>query len=173
MNRHFLGITGAVGTFVGVLAWSVFSEVREGSTASAAQAVQASGQEKEATFRIGTFQRTELMVAFHRSKQHDDVLKELIRQRDEARAAGQDARAKELDAQGAAMQERAHRQLAGEAPITNILTHLKDAWPDAVCRRESRDRRCHIAVGERVSTRASGQASGRAEGGRMTKGATP
>lgn len=121
MNRHLLGMTGVFVTACAAGALVMFG----GAPAGAGQDVA----RKPALFRIGTFQRADVMVAYHRSKQHDDVMKELIRKRDEARAAGDEARVKELEAQGAAMQERAHRQLAGEAPITNILAHLKEAWP--------------------------------------------
>ena len=39
-------------------------------------------------------------------------------------------KAQELDAWGNAQQETAHQQLAGEAPITNILEALAPAWPE-------------------------------------------
>ena len=45
-----------------------------------------------------------------------------------AKAANDTKKVQELDAWGNARQETAHQQLAGEAPITNILEALAPAW---------------------------------------------
>lgn len=81
------------------------------------------------TFRIGTFKRTELLVAYYGSTTHGNVMKELERERDRARSAGDEEKAEKLEAQGSASQEYAHKQLAGEAPLQNVLEHLQDAFP--------------------------------------------
>ena len=78
--------------------------------------------------RVGTFNRTALLVAYYKSKTHADWLDDLERKREEALAAGQTERAKEIERQGRESQELAHRQLAGEAPLTNILDHLQASW---------------------------------------------
>jgi len=84
---------------------------------------------EESAFRIGTFRRTELLVAYYGSTVHDKAIKKLKENHDRAQSAGDLDKVKELEAQGGASQELAHRQLAGEAPLTNVLEQLKDALP--------------------------------------------
>ena len=83
----------------------------------------------ETVMRIGTFRRVDLLVAYYGSTIHDHWLKELKAKYDQAKTAGDAKKAAELEAQGAASQEFAHQQLAGEAMLTNVLDHLKDAFP--------------------------------------------
>lgn len=84
--------------------------------------------------RIGTVDRTDLLIAYYASAEWDAVLKEMRAERDEAEAAGDEARAEELNAKGQALQDVAHRQLAGRAPLTNILDSLDDVLPDVARR---------------------------------------
>jgi hypothetical protein len=78
--------------------------------------------------RVGTFKRADVLVAYYGSTAHDTRLKELSAQRDRAKAAGDETKASEIQAQGASLQERAHAQLAGELMISDVLEHLEDAW---------------------------------------------
>ena len=80
--------------------------------------------------RVGTFDRIELLQAYYGSTIHDAVLEALIVERDAAREAGDEARVAEIEARGAASQELAHRQLAGEATLGNILPHLETTFPE-------------------------------------------
>lgn len=77
----------------------------------------------------GVFDRTEVLIAFHRSAAHTQLIESMIRQRDAARASGDLARVRELELQGEAMQDYAHRQLAGRAPLDNIAAALHDDLP--------------------------------------------
>ena len=75
--------------------------------------------------RIGTFQRAKLLVAFYQSDSWDKHLREMMVQRDAAKAAGDEEKAKKIESEGAASQEAAHKQLAGEANLDNIFAHLQ------------------------------------------------
>jgi hypothetical protein len=78
--------------------------------------------------RIGTFRRAELLVAFYHSAIWDKELQSLKNQLEKAKAEGDQKRVQEVESQGSALQERAHKQLTGEAPLTNILPYLQSAW---------------------------------------------
>ena len=80
--------------------------------------------------RIGTFNRQALVVAYYRSPQWAEILKTKKAERDTATRAGDSAKAKALEAWGQNSQELAHRQLAGEAPITSIVEALAPALPE-------------------------------------------
>jgi len=78
---------------------------------------------------VGTYDRVELLVAYHKSELHHQRLSGMIKERDEAKARGDLARAAELERMGQAMQDKAHRQLVGKAPLDNIEKDLGDALP--------------------------------------------
>jgi hypothetical protein len=77
------------------------------------------------TDRVGTFDRQSIVIAYYRSPMYAVTLKERIAARDSAKRTGDSARVRELEAWGARQQETAHEQLAGNAPITNILDALR------------------------------------------------
>ncbi len=79
--------------------------------------------------RIGVFKRTDVLVAFYGSEIWDQHVKDLMKQREAAKAQGDEKKVKEIEAQGAKSQEYAHRQLAGEAPLDNIFEHIRDELP--------------------------------------------
>ncbi len=82
------------------------------------------------TARVGTFRRQSVVVAYYRSPLWSDMLRQKRAEMNSARQAGDAQRMKELDKWGGEEQERADRQLAGEAPITNILKALKPAFAE-------------------------------------------
>ncbi len=73
---------------------------------------------------VGVFDRTAVLIAYYKSAPFTNRLRALKKDRDAARSAGDWAVAERLDTQGEAMQELAHRQLAGAAPLTNIADDL-------------------------------------------------
>ena len=75
--------------------------------------------------RIGTYDSRALVVAYYRSDSWAKQLNAKIAERDQARAAGDTKKVAELEKWGKEHQEFTHRQLAGEAPLTNILDELK------------------------------------------------
>ena len=82
------------------------------------------------TVRVGTFHKASIVVAFYRSPLWAETLKAKTAEMAAAKAANDTKKVQELDAWGNAQQERAHQQLAGEAPITNILEALAPGFPD-------------------------------------------
>lgn len=82
------------------------------------------------TLRVGTFHKASIVVAFYRSPLWAETLKAKMAEMAAAKAANDTKKVQELDAWGNAQQERAHQQLAGEAPITNILEALAPGFPD-------------------------------------------
>ena len=82
------------------------------------------------TVRVGTFHKASIVVAFYRSPLWAESLKAKTAKMAAAKAANDTKKVQELDAWGNAGQETAHQQLAGEAPITNILAALAPGWPE-------------------------------------------
>lgn len=83
----------------------------------------------EAAARVGTFDRVEILKAFYKSQHWDDVLTAKKAELAAVKEKGDLDKAKELENWGQASQELAHRQLAGEAHLTNILEHLGGHLP--------------------------------------------
>lgn len=82
-----------------------------------------------AKVRVGVFKRTELLVAFYGSAAWGKELRNMLAERDAAKARGDMEKVKEIEAKGRKSQEHAHMQLAGKASLDNILAHLRDALP--------------------------------------------
>lgn len=80
--------------------------------------------------RVGTFDRQSVVVAYYRSPQWAEILNARTAERDAARKSGDTKKVDELNAWGGAHQDLAHRQLAGEAPITNIVEALQPAFDE-------------------------------------------
>ncbi|MGA2438233.1 MAG: hypothetical protein ABSF57_06940 [Acidobacteriaceae bacterium] len=77
------------------------------------------------TVKVGTFDKTSIVVAFYRSPMWSAKINAALAEREKARAAGDQKRVDELSKWGQDQQELAHKQLAGEAPIDNILEMMK------------------------------------------------
>ena len=82
------------------------------------------------TIRVGTFHKPSVVVAFYGSPLWADVNKAKRAELDAAKKANDAGKVRDLEAWGNAHQELAHRQLAGEAPITNILEALSPGLPE-------------------------------------------
>ena len=80
--------------------------------------------------RVGVFDERSLVVAYYRSSAGKDLVKAKMEELKVAKAAGDSAKVAALEKWGTEQQELAHRQLAGQAPITNILEYLKQFLPD-------------------------------------------
>ena len=81
------------------------------------------------TVRVGTFHKASIVVAFYRSPLWAENLKAKTAEM-AAKAANDTKKVQELDAWGKTQQETAHQQLAGQAPIANILEALAPGLPD-------------------------------------------
>ena len=99
------------------------------SVLAAAIAVTA-GLASAQTIRVGTFHQPSVVVAFYRSPLWADVNKAKLAEMDAAKKANDASKVQELEAWGNTHQDLAHRQLAGEAPITNILEALSPGLPE-------------------------------------------
>jgi len=82
------------------------------------------------TVRVGTFHKPSIVVAFYRSPLWAVTLKAKTAEMALAKAANDTKKVQELDAWGNAQQETAHQQLAGQAPLTNILEALAPGLPE-------------------------------------------
>ena len=80
------------------------------------------------TDRVGTFDRKSIVIAFYRSPMYAATLRAHIAAHDSAKHVGDSARVRELETWGVRQQETAHEQLAGDAPIANILDALRPAF---------------------------------------------
>jgi hypothetical protein len=114
MRRRWLALVGIVGTL------SLLPFGCHGGSSATIQ--PGAGHNAK---RVGTFRRTDLLVAYYKSDTHRQVLAELDAKRKQAIASGDENRAADLQRKGQAMQELAHRQLAGDAPLTGILRRIK------------------------------------------------
>jgi len=79
--------------------------------------------------RVGTFHTPSVVVAFYGSPLWAQRLKEKRAESEAAKKAGDTKKVQELNDWGGASQELAHRQVSGEAPITNIVEALAPAFP--------------------------------------------
>jgi len=82
------------------------------------------------TIRAGVFDKQAVVVAFYRSPQWAEVTKAKVAEQAAAKQANDTAKVQELEAWGTGHQELAHRQLSGEAPITNIVEALAPGLPE-------------------------------------------
>lgn len=115
-----------------VTAWAAMGCAHSGSTEVASGKT---GQvlylvpNSDATLPIGVFDRRDVLMAFYGSAYSVDVIRKLRAERDEAAKRGDSARVKELEAEGVRLQEVAHQQMAGKAPLTNVSEALRGELP--------------------------------------------
>jgi hypothetical protein len=95
--------------------------------------VSALAQEPAAKVRVGIYDSRAIAVAFGGSEAFQaSVGKQLAAMRaeyNEAKAAGNQKRVAELEAQGKAQQVLMHKQGFSTAPVDDILDHIKDKMP--------------------------------------------
>jgi hypothetical protein len=82
------------------------------------------------TIRAGVFDKRSVVVAFYRSPQWAAAIQAKAAEVEAAKRANDTAKVQELETWGGTHQELAHRQLAGEAPIGNILDALAPGLPE-------------------------------------------
>ncbi len=81
------------------------------------------------SLHVGTVKRTEFLVAYYGSAERAEYINGLRAQRDQARAAGDHARAEALEREGAASQEVAHQRLMGKATLAPIIDSIRARLP--------------------------------------------
>lgn len=82
------------------------------------------------TARIGTFDKQSIVLAYYRSPLWADTMKSKMAEMQEAKRANDTQKVQELQDWGQKHQDLAHQQLAGKAPITNIIDALAPAFPE-------------------------------------------
>jgi hypothetical protein len=88
---------------------------------TAAHSDDATATMPPAKLRIGVYDSRAVTVAYAASDLHNQWLRSLIAQRDQAKAAGETQKVKALEDQGAAHQVKFHNQGFGTAPVDDIL----------------------------------------------------
>ena len=81
-----------------------------------------------AKVRVGVYDPRAVVIVYYGSKAHDEEMKALIAEHDKAKADGDQKKVAEFKAQGNARQELAHQQLAGKAPIDELIRKLRPDW---------------------------------------------
>jgi hypothetical protein len=123
MKRYV--ICAALGTLIGLIG---FSAMRAEPAAG-----DAAGQSGK-SMRVGTFDSRAVALAYYRkfckSPEFTARMKKLKEEHDQAKAAGDDAKAERLEAEGRGGQAHTHAQVFGSAPIDEILTKIKDRLPE-------------------------------------------
>jgi hypothetical protein len=84
--------------------------------------------------KVGTFDKPSIVVAYYRSEMWGSVLREKRAEQQKAKDAGDAKRVAELEKWGVSHQDLAHKQLAGEAPIDNIVEALKPHFAEVAAR---------------------------------------
>lgn len=82
------------------------------------------------TAKVGTFHEPSLVVAYYRSPQWAEISQAKISEMENAKKANDTKKVAEMRSWGQNHQELAHRQLAGEAPLTNILEAMAPAFEE-------------------------------------------
>ena len=80
--------------------------------------------------RVGTFDSRALAMAYYRSEAFNRQMNDLRAEHEKAKAAGDEKRVKELDAEGPALQELIHKQGFSTWPVDNILERIKGKIPE-------------------------------------------
>ena len=80
--------------------------------------------------RVGTFDSRALAMAYFGSEAFNRQLNDLRAEHKKAKAAGDEKRVKELDAEGPALQELMHKQGFSTWPVDNILEKIKEKIPE-------------------------------------------
>lgn len=91
---------------------------------------QLEGKECETPVRVGTFDSRAVALAYYRSTVFSEKVGQMRDQLAEAKEAGNNQRADELELQGVAMQKLAHQQGFSTQPIDNILATLEKQLPE-------------------------------------------
>jgi hypothetical protein len=79
--------------------------------------------------RVGTFDSRAIAIAYASSNEFNQSIKKLMEEHKQAKADGNEQKAKELEAQGNAHQQKLHMQGFSTASVSEYLVHIKDRLP--------------------------------------------
>ncbi len=80
--------------------------------------------------RVGSFDSRAIAVAYVRSDKFKNYLEGLQAELEQAKAANDEKRVKELEIQGPEMQKLIHKQGFSIWPVNDILEHIKGDYPE-------------------------------------------
>ena len=100
-----------------------------GAIGSAAHAQGTEGKPERDKLRVGVFDSRAVAVAYAASEGFNRQIKQLMEEKKQAEAAGDQEKVKRLIAEGKAGQEQLHQQGFGTASVANILEQIKDQLP--------------------------------------------
>ena len=83
----------------------------------------------EARLTVGIFSRATVVQVFYRSEVWKAKMQAMAEEQNKAVTAGDASKADQIDRELNAMQARAQKQLAGDAPLKNIYDLLQAEWP--------------------------------------------
>ena len=89
----------------------------------------AEGTPAEGRARVGVYDSRAVAIAWAGTPSFNESMRSLHADHAKAKAAGDEKRVKELEAEGAARQQRLHMQGFSTAPVDEILGHIKDSLP--------------------------------------------
>jgi len=87
------------------------------------------GQSADPVIRIGTYGSRAIAVAYARSGMPGRLQAQLIAERDKAKAAGDEKRVRELEAQGKAQQARLDEQGFSTGSVANLMEKIRPEIP--------------------------------------------
>jgi hypothetical protein len=96
---------------------------------SATLAMAAAGESGGKRVRVGTYDSRSVAVAFAGSAPFNQWMSGLTAEHERAKAAGDQTRVAELEAEGQARQRSLHQQGFSTAPVDDILARIKDKLP--------------------------------------------
>jgi hypothetical protein len=89
----------------------------------------AAGGAEKPRIRVGTFDSRAVAVAYAGSDRMDRQLKQMREQYEQAKAAGNQEKIKQLEAEGCAGQDQMHQQVFSTASVDNVLAQIRDKLP--------------------------------------------
>lgn len=95
-----------------------------------AQATEPSPPQNKAKDRIGTYDSRAIAVAFAGSAAQRKMMEPLKVAHKKAKLAGDHVEVRRLEAEGKALQDKAHRQAFSTAPVDDLLEFIADALPE-------------------------------------------
>jgi hypothetical protein len=90
----------------------------------------AKAPQTQSKIRVGVYNSRSVALAYYRSEAHGEKIAKLKAGYEKAKAAGDKEGMAKFEKLGPGEQDKAHRQVFGNAPIDDIMEGLKDALPE-------------------------------------------
>jgi hypothetical protein len=113
-----------------ILALIVLAGLAVYTTVGTVRAEQPEEKTSGSKVRVGTFDSRAVAVAYGRSEAFGRYIEGLTAEYEKAKAAGDETRVRELEAQGPAQQQLLGKQAFSTWPVDNILEQIKEKIPE-------------------------------------------